>query len=360
MDKKKTSGWENKGSDLSLHKPTGTFYVRKKFLRQKIPMLFKSTGETIKWKAKERAIFLIQAHLDRHLKRSKTFADVAEEFLRSENPNPKKRRASTQKNNIQIIAELNKELGEYPITQIADEAFWSDWFDKFVEKKTGRSTFNDYIVRMNMLMRFAYRRKYLPHLAKFEFVDEVKETGRVLTSAEIEALYAAMGIDGKDQFTLAYECGMRLREMLSLTWDRVDFDKETITLRRDDVKTGRKTGRGRTFIATAQALERLRARRVRLGDKSPFVFPAKGNPAKPQRQNKNMWMRAKKKAGITSRCRWHDIRHTAITHMLMDMKQDITLVSEYVGTSVRTLQKVYLHSTAEQTRPVASALRIKG
>ena len=74
MEKK--SHWQNKGHDLSLHLPSGTYYVRKKFVRQKIPMLFKSTGETVQWKAKEKAITLIKSHLDRHLKRAKTFATI--------------------------------------------------------------------------------------------------------------------------------------------------------------------------------------------------------------------------------------------------------------------------------------------
>lgn len=353
------SNWKSLGSDLSRHIPSDIIYVRKKFLRQKIPMLFKSTGESLVHKAKLKSPGIIQAHLDRHLRKAKTFGEVVEEFLRTENPNPKKRRASTQKNNVAYFGELKRELGDFPMSQVADEEFWVDWLDRFMGRKTGRSTFNDYILRVNMLMRFAYKRRYITYLAKYEFVDELKESGRVLTDGEISSLFEAMSIDGRDQFTLAYECGMRLREMLSLTWERVNFEKETITLRRDDVKTGRKTGKGREFVITQGALERLKARRLRLADRSPYVFPAKGNLNKPQRQNKTMWERAKRKARITGRCRWHDIRHTAITHMLMTMRQDIALVSEYVGTSVRTLQKVYLHSTAEQTRPVASALRIK-
>lgn len=357
MEKK--SNWKNLNSDLSRHLPSDIIYVRKKFARQKIPMLFKSTGETLVHKAKLKAPGLIQAHLDRYLRRAKTFGDVVDEFLRTENPNPKKRRLSTQKNNIAYFSELKAELGEFPMTQVADENFWVDWLDRFMGKKTGRSTFNDYILRVNMLGRFALKRRYIPFFTKYEFVDEMRESGRVLTESEISSLFEAMNVDGRDQFTLAYECGMRLREMLSLTWDRVNFEKETITLRRDDVKTGRKTGKGREFVVTVGALQRLKERKKRMGDRSPYVFPSKGNLNKPQRQNKTMWERAKRKARITGRCRWHDIRHTAITHMLMTMRQDIALVSEYVGTSVRTLQRVYLHSTAEQTRPVASALRIK-
>lgn len=356
----KKSNWINKGSDLSLHVPSGVIYVRKKFLRQKIPMLFKSTGEKLQHKAKTEAYRLIQLHLEKHLKKAKTFGEVADEFLRTENPNIKKRRVSSQNNNTLIITELKRELGDRLLSEVADESFWVDWFDGFIRRKTRRNTFNDYVVRMNMLMRFAQRRKYINWLTKFDFVDEVKESGRVLSRAELTALYNAMSENGRDQFTLAYECGMRLREMLYLTWDRIDFERRTITLRKEDVKTGRKSGKGREFMPTPYALERLANRRAKTGEGSPFVFPSKTNQKKPQRNNRRMWERAKSKAKIFGRCRWHDIRHTAVSHMLLEKQMPIALVSEYVGTSVRTLQRVYLHSTAEQTRMVANALSIKG
>lgn len=350
--------WKNLGSDLSLHIPTKTIYVRKKFLRQKIPMLFKSTGETLVWKAKEKSIGMLKAHLDYHLKRAKTFADVVDEFLRYETPNPKKRRASTQENHHLYFRELKAELGECPVTQVAEETFFTEWLEGFMRRKT-RRTFNDYIAYMNMVLRFAHRRKYLPTIVKYDKVDEVRESGRVLTQEELNALFDAMGETGRDQFTLAYECAMRLREMLYLSWDRVNLENGMITLRKEDVKTGRKRNKGRSFIMSEDALNRLRARKARSGDKSPYVFPSRTSLAKPQRQNKAMWKRAKRVAGIQGRCRWHDIRHTAITHMVADPTQSIMLISEYVGASVRTLQQVYIHSTAEQTRPVASALRLK-
>lgn len=355
----KKSDWKNVGkADLSLHLPSGVYYVRKKFVRRKIPPLFKTTGETKQHLAKERAIALIQQHLDLHLKREKTFGEVAEEFLRVETSNPGKRRRGTQQNHRMYFGELGKELGGYLISQVADEVFWSDWLSSFRQKKK-RRTFNDYAIYANMLMRYAHRRKYISHLVKFPFVDEKRNVGRVLTKQEIANLYATMRSTTKDQFVLAYECAMRLRETLHLTWDRVDFESGKIRLGKDDVKTGSKTGKGREFLMSPNALERLRARKERAGD-SPYVFPSRSDPRKPQGQNKTAWEKAKRRAGISGRCRWHDIRHTAITHMVADPRQSIGLVSEYVGASVRTLQRVYLHSTAEQTRPVAFALRVNG
>ncbi len=357
MEAMKKSNWKNAKGDISLHLPSGIYYVRKKFLRQKIPMLFKSTGETKQHLAKTKAIDFIKAHLDVHLKRTKTFGQVADEFLRFENPNLNKRRISSQNNNAMVMSELKNELGPNPITQVADESFFSEWLQGFMGRKD-RKTFNDYIIRVNMLMRFAHRRKYLPTIVKFDFVDEVKESGRVLSQAELGAIFDSMSENGRDQFTLAYECAMRLREMLSLTWDRVNLETGKVTLGKDDVKTGRKTGKGRSFLLSEESLKRLRARKEKSGA-SPFVFPSKSNLSKPQRQNKSMWKRAKREARIQGRCRWHDIRHTAVSHMVADPTQSIILISKYVGASVRTLEKVYVHTTAEETRPVSGALKLR-
>ena len=347
----KKSDWKNRGADISEHLPTGVFYVRKSFKRLKIPNLFKSTGETQLFKAKAKAPGIIKAHVDLYFYKARTVSQVIDEFLKVETPNPKKRRLSTQENHKVYFKQLDAELGGVAIAGI-DELVWSDWLSGFMRRKN-RKTYNDYAVYMNMLLRYAYKRRYITHLIKLPFTDEIRESGRVFTKEELSALKGVMNDTTKIQFLLSYTCGMRLREALSLTWDRVNFDTGVITLRKDDVKTGRKTGKGRSFVATAEVLSRLKARFLAQGNTSPFVFPSRGDKEKPQDNNKKAWELAKKAAGIKGRARWHDLRHSAASHLLLVEKKDITMVSEYLGVSVRTLQRVYLHSTAEQTKEVA-------
>lgn len=344
--------WKKTKGDLALHVPTGVYYVRKSFVRLKIPNLFKTTGQTQLWKAKAEAPSIIKKHLDLHLRKVKTVSEVIEEFLRVETSNPQKRRLSTQGNHRIYFKQLAEEWGSQAIGDL-DEVVWLDWLSKFRQRKK-RKTYNDYAVYMNMLLNYAARRRYITHRAKMPFTDAPRETGRVLSKADINRLFEAMNEDTKDWFVLAYNCAMRLREALHLTWDRVDLKDGIIRLGKENVKTGSKTGKGRSFIVPADVLERLRARRARA--KSPhsaFVFPAKGLPNQPQNENNKAWRDAKKRAGISGKLRRHDIRHTAITHLIFIEKIDIAVVSEYVGTSVRTLQRVYLHSTPEDTKAAA-------
>jgi integrase len=354
MELEKKSDWKSRGGDISEHLPTGVFYVRKSFVRLGIKNLFQSTGETKLYRAKAKAPEIIKRHIDRYLHKVRTVGEVIEEFLLVETEDPNKRRSRTKENHRNYFRQLKAEWGETPITEI-DEVSWVMWLRGFQKRKI-RTTYNDYAVYMNMLMGYAYRRKYITHQVKLPFSDQKKQTGRVLPPEDVERLFHAMNENTQDQFLLAYECCMRLREGLHLTWDRVDLSTGFITLRKEDVKTGSRTGKGRVFMATEAALQRLRRRKAEQEAQrldTDYVFPAKGNPRRPQNENKAAWNLAKQKAKVRGRCRWHDLRHTALSHLLLIHNANITKVSEYAGVSVRTLQRVYLHSTAEQTKEVA-------
>lgn len=343
--------------NLLLNNRSGVYYVKKSFRRQKIPDLFESTRETKIGRAKSKALEMIQAHLNRYTgvedkRTGHRLGAVIDEILRTVTPTKRK---GTQENHGYYLGELRKEWAGYPVDRVTLPA-WQTWLSDFKRKKK-RKTYADYAKHMNLVLRYAYRMKYTKHLVTLPNPDPVKQdTGRVFTKEEIAALWAAMKDDTRDQFVLCFECFMRLREALYLTWDRVDLEHGVVTLRAEHVKTGSKTGKGRAFTLSPHALERMRARRARV--RSKFVFPSPENPDKPIHQNKTAWITAKKKAGIRGKARWHDLRHSAISWALLESRMDPVLVSEYAGVSVRTIQRVYLHSTHEKTASVARAIQI--
>jgi integrase len=344
-----------------LNTETGVYYVRKSFHRHRIPELFETTRETKLGRAKAKADELIQAHLDHYLsgktglasKRAGTpIAEVIDEVLRVVTPGKRRR---TQENHRLYLNELKREWGSWDVNRIKLEA-WNSWLAEFRTRKN-RTTYVDYAKNMNLVLRYAYKQRLATHLVTIPNPDPKANAGRLFTADEIGRLWEAMNEDTRDQFVLSFECLMRLREGLYLTWDRVDLELGVITLGIDDVKTGTKTGKGRSFRMSDRALARMKARRLRVP--GPLVFPSPTNPAKPMHQNKTAWQLAKKKAGIKGRARWHDLRHTALTVALLDAKMDPLLVSEYAGVSVRTIQAVYLHATHDKTAAVAGAVRIK-
>jgi integrase len=349
--------------DLWLNNQSGYYYVRKTFKRLRIPPLFETTKETTLGKAKSKAAQLVTEHMNKYLggqgpdllarRTGKPAGEIIDEILATVTPT---KRTGTQANHKIYLGELKHEWGQWDITRITLPA-WQTWLTDFRKRKK-RRTFGDYQKHMNLLLRYAYRQRYVTHLLTLPSPDPIRsETGTVLTKKEIKALWKVMNEETRDQFVLCFECFMRLREALYLTWDRIDLKTGVVTLRAQDVKTGSKTGKGRSFRLSASALTRMRARRKRIKG-SPFVFPSPDNPQRPVHQNKTAWRFAKKEAKITRRIRWHDLRHTALSTALLDSKVDPVLVSEYAGVSVRTIQQVYLHSTHEKTAKVAGSVRI--
>jgi integrase len=91
--------------------------------------------------------------------------------------------------------------------------------------------------------------------------------------------------------------GCRLREILYLSWEQVDFERGCLFL--PDSKSGRKT-----VILNAPALAVLNAME-RIGS---YVVPG-DNPVQPRHDLKRPWEAVTKRAGLTG-VRLHDLRHT--------------------------------------------------
>ena len=367
---------QGKDSGLAIDRESGVIYAIKHFAG--MPQLFKS----LKTKDKREARRLLPQRIKEHLEQyadgkstssDPTVAEVIEEIERAESP---KLRAKTQSKRRFYFARIRDEmeLGHLPVSRLTLKV-WADRLAR-VQAKRKRRTYWDYVKHANIILRFAYRQKYVSHWLTFPNTDGPHKEGTVFTLDEIRALWEVMGVTTRDQFVLSYECCMRLREVLHLTWDRVDLESGEITLRAQDVKTGSKTKRGRTFIMTPHALERMRARKDWIGHSdfagTKWVFPSPTGTG-PIDDNKTAWNRAKRDVLEGSKLHgtkpmphfqhwgtWHDLRHSAISRMLCEQKMNITHVSEYVGTSVSTLQRVYLHSRAEHTKGVNAGLMILG
>jgi integrase len=91
--------------------------------------------------------------------------------------------------------------------------------------------------------------------------------------------------------------GCRLREILHLRWEHVDFERGCLFL--PDSKTGRKT-----VILNAPALSVLSG----LERAGPYVVPG-DDPERPRHDLKRPWEAVTKRAGLAG-VRLHDLRHT--------------------------------------------------
>lgn len=336
--------------------------------------LCRSTGEK---ESKKRAEAIAEKMITKWMGREYTgkartasYKEVADEFLEHYEARftGKKIRARTLKNAKLYIGKLKEEFGNL-IFNPEDENDWtkfnSAWM-KFVAKRQtsdpGKTLYN-FWKHQSLVMTHAFETGLLKRPWEVENPDPQKETGRVLTDDEKTALLDVARPNLRDQLLFAMTMGMRLREHLYLTWDRVDFSNKTIILRPEDTKTKK----GRTIRMSPQVHQMLLARKegyYRHGRSiSPvYVFPSRGNPNKPAHQNKSAWRTAKAKAGIIGKCRYHDLRHTFLTECASRVRENavsVVLVCSYAGLSIKTFEKVYLHLTHEDTAPVAEMIAVK-
>jgi integrase len=384
---KDRTGKEVPVEGLFRYIPTGIIYVRKRFGRDGIPRLTKSTGESTIGKAKTAADRIIQQHRNHHLgiddtstfgrrkSGALTFAQLASRVLEDHSPSVRESTRVRHHRYLRPDSELVQKWGKTPIDAMTVPTVKS-WintlrgkkFDCGIEKgKRGyrpaktRTTFEGFTKHMNLAFRFAYENGMIKHLLVFPNPDKkviAARKGRRYTDDELKALWAAMNEDLRDQFVLASECYMRLSEALKLDWDRVDVKTGIVRLEAEHVKTGSKTGKGRTFYLSEFALERVRRRFAARNPRSPWVFPAPHDSMKPRGSNKKAWKATTRRAGIKGTAKWHHLRHTALSRALLEQEINPTKVSEYAGVHMVTIQKVYLHSRPEETKEVNTGAQL--
>jgi integrase len=125
-------------------------------------------------------------------------------------------------------------------------------------------------------------------------VDESKASAKHVPTAKRSTKIASAAASA---LRLLLFTGCRLREILHLQWEHVDFERGCLFL--PDSKSGRKT-----VILNAPALAVLNGM-DRVG---PYVVPG-DDPDQPRRDLKRPWDAVTKRAGLTG-VRLHDLRHT--------------------------------------------------
>ena len=163
-------------------------------------------------------------------------------------------------------------------------------------------------------------------------------------------------------YQLAITTGMRLGELLGITWDDLDWDKHTLTVNRQlkrirreglrltppKTKAGRRTLKiGRTTRSLLKEHQKAQfestvPRDPAWTDKALVFAEEDGSPIGPRKMQK-AFKRALAAAGLPD-IRFHDLRHTAATHMLAN-GVDVLTVSRRLGhTKASTTLDIYGHA----------------
>lgn len=209
------------------------------------------------------------------------------------------------------------------------------------------------LVPLGRVFSLALRRGYinsnpLQRLETSERPRVHRREQRVLTHEEMRKLLAACLPSYRPLVTTALYTGMRLSELLGLTWAEVDFDAGLIRVRHQ-LSRGRRDRAARRVRLKTKAAVRDIPLLPQLGsllkqhklaapfsDDRDYVFSTTlGTPLGYRNVERRGLTRAAKKAGLEQEgllpLRLHDLRHTFASHLIVDLRLDVAQVSRILG-----------------------------
>jgi integrase len=142
--------------------------------------------------------------------------------------------------------------------------------------------------------------------------------------------------------------GARRGELFALTWQSVDLDAARITVHGATAKSGTT----RHIPLNSEALAVLRGWHERAADKAGLVFPGKDGAA--FNNVRRSWEGVLAAAQIT-RFRWHDLRHTFASKLVM-AGVDLNTVRELLGHSDYKMTQRYAHLAPEHKAAAVAKL----
>ena len=205
---------------------------------------------------------------------------------------------------------------------------------------------------LSCVFTFALRRGYVAthpfhRLERDERPQPLRSDQRVLTCTELARLFAACPPRYRPLLLTGAYTGMRLSEVLGLSWGDIDFADGSIHVRhqlargrggvpphRIPPKT-RASVREIPLLPQLAAVLRLHKRRSHFTAESDYVFAtAHGTPFLHHNVSKRVLRRAATGAGLDRpdrRVRFHDLRHTFASHLIIDIRLDVAQVSAILG-----------------------------
>ena len=177
------------------------------------------------------------------------------------------------------------------------------------------------------------------------------------TEAEYNRLIAELPEHLVPIVIVAVQTGLRKGNLLSLTEDQIDFERDEITVYvKSEQPGGRELKIGIRQSRRAYLLDLCARNRTRTNEyRHLFLYrDPVTRQYRPFKDYKTAFNNARKRAGL-EHCTFHDLRHTCAT-WLLEQGFDLIDAKEQLGhTSVATTQK-YTHTTPERKRERTEAI----
>ena len=217
------------------------------------------------------------------------------------------------------------------------------------------TTVNRELNTVKNLFRKAVEWGYLAQspTAEVKKIKTAKGHFRFLSGEEIELLLEACMATGNSHLygivVTALNTGMRKGEILNLRWENVDMKRATIQVASGT--DGHTKNYETRSVPMNRSLREVLEKHPRRID-TPFVFS--GPSGKPFSKTNYHFGRAVKKAGI-AHVRFHDLRHTFASHLVMK-GVDLRTVQELLGHKDLRMTIKYAHLAPDHMRKAVEVL----
>ena len=220
------------------------------------------------------------------------------------------------------------------------------------------ATVNRYRSALSAVFRLAIKHRNMPPNSNpcigIPRGKEVSRFGRAASDVERVALLEAARQSTWSRLYLAvlmgFTTGARKSELLSLTWNDVDFNKRTALL------SDTKNSSPRLLLLLEPVIQELKTLPRPL-DSTTRLFPRKNDPHQPITDHEfyRYWNEAKAVAGVQD-FRFHDCRHSAVSY-LIEAGVPMVTVAAIAGHRSMTMVQRYSHlGTQHQLEVVENAL----
>jgi integrase len=328
---------------MALWKRAGIYYV--KLASPDGTLLRRSTGTTDRQKAQEyhdklKAQLWDLARLKQKPKR--TWDEAALRWLKE------KAHKKSYRDDVTRIRWFTRHLRGKALDQVS-----RDLIDRLISRQLAKRsdrTKDLYVALIRAIFRKAMREwEWIETMPTFRtYAKGGKVRVRYLTHGQAEAVLARLPEHQREVVLFALGTGLRQRNILDLTWDRVDLARRMVTIEGADTKNGEALGLPLNEVAVG-VLERQQGKHRR------HVFTYRGKPLRTA--NTRAWRAALKACGIRD-FRWHDLRHTWATWL---RQNDVPtwVLQELGGWKSESMVRRYAHMSVKHLQPYADQLNFQ-
>lgn len=239
------------------------------------------------------------------------------------------------------------------------EIHWSRYTEPFYKDHPNGRLFNTRKY-LGKILRFAKRKGWCKEEFELPIKDTAARKGKNIPDIDLELIINSAKsfkkVDRKNTFRLIVYLGrymgMRKNEILTLPVTDIDLKAKVIRLSMPSTRTKKH----KRDMGIAPEVFNLLKHHLKAID-GRYVFPATRGMSGPMRDLHTTWDRACDAAKLDYN--FHDTRHTFGTIKVLVEKKPIQDVAFYMGDSIGTLERIYLHPDVEHTRHVVEARRLK-